>query len=416
MKRLLKTATAAAAALALLAGCSGTGSSSETTGANGPIKLNMWVPPLAANNEDKALWDEIVAPFEKENNVDVNITVIPWDAYETKYLTGISSNDGPDVGYMYSEMIGDYIAKNQLVDMTDKVTKEQKDNFYFLKNGEFAGKQYSIPLIVGGARVLFYNKDLLAKAGVDVPKTWDEFLAAGVKLKEAGIKPYTAAWGDPARGAMNHVFFPYLFQAGGKLFADDGSRTLFDSPEMLEAAKFIVKLREKGVLDETTTGTTPETQRKDFEEGKAAFVITSDQDMQKWTEAGINWGAIPSLKGKTEGTFIASDSLTMLKKCANPDLCYKLISFVTSGPQMEKLHKQAAFPPLGKDEKSNYPEQFAKMYAEKANILHPLPVIPNSAGTYQVLYANLQQMLNSQKTPEQALGDAAKEANELLAK
>ncbi|WP_406711359.1 ABC transporter substrate-binding protein [Trueperella pyogenes] len=246
MKRLLKTATAAAAALALLAGCSGTGSSSETTGANGPTKLNMWVPPLAANNEDKALWDEIVAPFEKENNVDVNITVIPWDAYETKYLTGISSNDGPDVGYMYSEMIGDYIAKNQLVDMTDKVTKEQKDNFYFLKNGEFAGKQYSIPLIVGGARVLFYNKDLLAKAGVDVPKTWDEFLAAGVKLKEAGIKPYTAAWGDPARGAMNHVFFPYLFQAGGKLFADDGSKTLFDSPEMLEAAKFIVKLREKG--------------------------------------------------------------------------------------------------------------------------------------------------------------------------
>lgn len=121
--------------------------------------------------------------------------------------------------------------------------------------------------------------------------------------------------------------------------------------------------------------------------------------MQKWTEAGINWGAIPSLKGKTEGTFIASDSLTMLKKCANPDLCYKLISFVTSGQQMEKLHKQAAFPPLGKDEKSNYPEQFAKMYAEKANILHPLPVIPNGAGTYQVLYANLQQMLNGQKTP-----------------
>ncbi|WP_406711532.1 extracellular solute-binding protein [Trueperella pyogenes] len=144
--------------------------------------------------------------------------------------------------------------------------------------------------------------------------------------------------------------------------------------------------------------------------------MTSDQDMQKWTEAGINWGAIPSLKGKTEGTFIASDSLTMLKKCANPDLCYKLISFVTSGQQMEKLHKQAAFPPLGKDEKSNYPEQFAKMYAEKANILHPLPVIPNGAGTYQVLYANLQQMLNGQKTPEQALGDAAKEANELLAK
>ncbi|QOR45487.1 ABC transporter substrate-binding protein [Trueperella pecoris] len=413
MKRSFKTFAAAVATLALLAGCGGSGTTESKDTAT---KLNMWVPPLAANNQDKELWDEIVAPFEKDNNVDVNITVIPWDAYETKYLTGISSNDGPDVGYMYSEMIGDYIAKGQLVDLTDKVTKEQKDNFYFLKNGEFDGKQYSIPLIVGGARVLFYNKDLLAKAGVEAPTTWQEFLDAGVKLKEAGIKPYTAAWGDPARGAMNHVFFPYLFQAGGKLFADDGSRTLFDSPEMMEAAKFVTELRDKGVLDETATGTTPETQRKDFEEGKAAFVITSDQDMQKWTDAGINWGAITSLKGKQEGTFIASDSLAMLKKCGDQDLCYKLISFVTSGPQMEKLHKQAAFPPLGKDEKSTYPEQFAKMYAEQANILHPLPVIPNGTGTYQVLYENLQQMLNGQKTPEQALGDAATEANAMLAK
>ncbi|QTG75327.1 ABC transporter substrate-binding protein [Trueperella pecoris] len=413
MKRSFKTFAAAVATLALLAGCGGSGTTESKDTAT---KLNLWVPPLAANNQDKELWDEIVAPFEKDNNVDVNITVIPWDAYETKYLTGISSNDGPDVGYMYSEMIGDYIAKGQLVDLTDKVTKEQKDNFYFLKNGEFDGKQYSIPLIVGGARVLFYNKDLLAKAGVEAPTTWQEFLDAGVKLKEAGIKPYTAAWGDPARGAMNHVFFPYLFQAGGKLFADDGSKTLFDSPEMMEAAKFVMELRDKGVLDETATGTTPETQRKDFEEGKAAFVITSDQDMQKWTDAGINWGAITSLKGKQEGTFIASDSLTMLKKCGDQDLCYKLISFVTSGPQMEKLHKQAAFPPLGKDEKSDYPEQFAKMYAEQANILHPLPVIPNGTGTYQVLYENLQQMLNGQKTPEQALGDAATEANAMLAK
>ncbi len=415
MKRALTVFTATAAALALLAGCSGTETAPEGTKASSPAKLDMWVPPLAANNEDKALWDEIVAPFEEENNVDVHITVIPWDAYETKYLTGISSNEGPDVGYMYSEMIGDYIARDQLVDLTDMVTDEQKDNFYFLKNGEFDSKQYSIPLIVGGARVLFYNKDLLAKAGVDVPTTWDDFLAAGTRLKDAGIKPYTASWGDPARGAMNSVFFPFLFQAGGQLFADDGSTTLFDSPEMLEAAKYIMQLRESGIIDDTTTGTTPETQRKDFEEGKAAFVITSDQDMQKWTEAGINWGALPSLKGKQQGTFVASDSLTMLKKCPDQELCYKLISFVTSGPQMTKLHAQAAFPPLGKDETSTYPEEFAKIYSEQADILHPLPVIPNGTGTYQILYENLQQMLNGQKTPEQALSDATKEANEMLA-
>ncbi|MDO5049820.1 MAG: sugar ABC transporter substrate-binding protein [Actinomycetaceae bacterium] len=410
MKRSLTTLVVAAASVSLLAGCSG--GSPDTT--SSPSELELWVPPLAANNQDKALWDEIVAPFEEERGVEVNISVIPWDAYETKFLTGISSNAGPDVGYMYSEMIGDYIVKDQLVDMTDMVTSEQEDNFYFLKNGVFDGKQYAIPLIVGGARVLFYNKDLLEQAGAEPPTTWEEFIDAGVKLKEAGIKPYTASWGDPARGSMNSLFFPFVYQAGGDLFAEDGSTTNFDSPEVLEAANFIMKMRETGVLDDTATGTTPETQRKDFEEGKAGFVITSDQDMQKWTDAGINWGFVPSLTNKEEGTFIASDSLTVLKKCADPQLCYDLISFVTAGPQMEKLHTQAAFPPLGKDETPNYPEEFVQMYADKADMLHPLPVIPNGTGTYQVLYENLQQMINGQKTPEQALADAAAEANAML--
>lgn len=407
-----------AAACALIAGCSGTGdpASGNTNPGASPSSLDVWVPPLAADNQDKALWDQILKPFEDANKIDVNVTVIPWDSYETKYLTGVTSGKGPDVGYMYAEMIGDYIDKGQLVDMTNMVTPEQKENFYFLHNGLFNDKQYSIPFIVGGARTLFYNKDLLAKAGVQPPTTWQEFKDAGLKLKAAGIKPFTTSWGDPSRGSMNSLFFPFVWQAGGNLFAKDGSKTLFNSPEVLEAAKYIMELRNKGVIDETATGTTPETQRKDFESGKAAFIITSDQDSQKWNEAGIKWGAVASLKGKQEGTFIASDSLTMLKKCQDQELCYKLISFITAGPQMEKLHKQASFPPLGKDEKSTYPATFSKTYSERSNILHPLPVIPKGAGTYQILYENLQKMLNGQKTPEQALSDSAKEADAMLAK
>ncbi|WP_216395513.1 ABC transporter substrate-binding protein [Arcanobacterium phocae] len=416
MKPTFKTWIAVASACVLLVGCSSASGSGEngSDGANSTNSLNLWVPPLAANNQDKALWDEIVEPFEKERGVDVHITVIPWDAYETKYLTGVSSGEGPDVGYMYSEMIGDYISKDQLVDLSSMVTQDQKDSFYFLKNGDFDGKQYSIPLIVGGARVLFYNKDLLDSVGVSVPQSWSDFADAGIKLKRAGIKPFATAWGDSSRGAMNGLFFPFVWQAGGELFERDGSQTRFNSKEVLEAATFIRDLRDSGVIAETATGSTPETQFKDFASGNAAFIIDSDQRMKEWTDAGINWGFVPSLKGKQEGTFIASDSLTILKKCKNQQLCYDLISFITSGPQMEKLHTQATFPPIAKDERSTYPEQFAQMYVNRTNMMYPLPVIPNGTGTYQVLYENLQQMLNGQKTPEQALNDATEEANAML--
>ena len=157
----LKTIAVAAVATALLASCGG-GPGGSSSGRIDSI--NLWVPPLAANTKDAELWADIVKPFEKKNKVDVKVTVISWDTYESKYLTGMASKDGPDVGYMYGEMMGDYIAKNQLVDLSGMVTQEQKDNLLFLDKGKVNGKQYSLPLVVGGARVLFYNKGLFAKA------------------------------------------------------------------------------------------------------------------------------------------------------------------------------------------------------------------------------------------------------------
>lgn len=219
---------------ALLTACGG-GTSAST-----PKSIDLWMPPLAADNLDKELWDAIVAPFEKEKGVDVNVTVVPWDSYETKYLTGISSGAGPDVGYMYSEMIGDYIKKDQLISLDGKVTDEQKDNLYFLDKGVINGKQYTLPFVVGGARVLMYNKTLLAEAGVEPPTTWDEFSTAAKAVKAKGIQPMTAPWGDPSRGIMNGQFFPFVWQAGGDLFTEDGTKTQFNTPEVIEAAKYLL--------------------------------------------------------------------------------------------------------------------------------------------------------------------------------
>jgi len=56
--------------------------------------------------------------------------------------------------------------------------------FYADSDGKMIGMPFN-----SSTPLLYYNKDALAKAGVDVPKTWQEFEAAAPKLKEAG---YTA--------------------------------------------------------------------------------------------------------------------------------------------------------------------------------------------------------------------------------
>ena len=48
---------------------------------------------------EKASYQSMVAPFEKEHDVKVNPTMTPWGSYEEKYLIGVSSHgQGPEIG------------------------------------------------------------------------------------------------------------------------------------------------------------------------------------------------------------------------------------------------------------------------------------------------------------------------------
>ncbi|MDF1489409.1 ABC transporter substrate-binding protein [Tessaracoccus caeni] len=407
-----KSVAAGLAAVALLAtGCGGSG---DDKGGDASA-LDIWLPPLAVDNVDAELWEDILKPFEEDNGIDVNVTIVPWDAFETKYLTGVSSGQGPDVGYMYTEMIGDYIAKDQIVALDDKVTDAQRENLIFLDRGEINGSQMMMPFVVGGARVLFYNKELFAKAGItEPPANWDDLVEVSLALREAGIEPLAMPWGDPNRGSMNAQFFPFVWQAGGQLFEADGSATKFDSPEMLKAAEYLKRLKDEGVIGDSVTGLTTEVARKTFESGDVAMYIASEADAPYFDNAGIDYGFVISLTDQQQGTFIALDSLVMLKGCSDQEACYKLMSFITEGPQMTKFHAKTNFPPIGRDEQSNYPEEMLAIYTENTDMLYPLPVVANGPAAYNTLYSNLQQMLGGSKTPEQALADAAAEGNTAL--
>lgn len=413
MKRILAFITALTISATGLAACSSGSDGSSDESMN---SIELWMPTLANDNQDTIMWEEISQKFEAEHDVKVNVTIVPWDAYETKFLTGVSSGNGPDVGYMYPEMLGDYISKNQLVALDEFVTPEQQDNLLYLPHGKVQDKQFALPLLVGAARVIFYNKDLLDQAGVTPPSTWEEFEAAGEKLKAAGITPFVAPFGDKGRGVMNSNFFPFIWQNGGDLFAKDGKSTQFDSPEVIEAAGYLKNLMDKGILSPDSTGANVESTRKSFQAGEVAFIVESEAKASLWDDAGVNYGHIVSLSKKQEGTFFASDQLVMFNACADKQLCYNFMDYLTQGEQMAKFHERSPYEPVGKDETVAEPSEFTPIYTEKKDILHSLPIVPNSVGAYQTLYKNLQAMLTGQKTPEQAMKDAAEEGNRALAK
>lgn len=405
IRRPLFTVGVLAIATLALSGCGG----GSGTPAGSPSTLELWMPPLAVDgSSDKEQWDEILIPFEEEHDVDVNVTIVDWGAYEAKFLTGISGGSGPDVGYMYNEMVGDYVSRDQLLPFDDYLTDEQKSSFLYLDNGKIDGVQYLMPFNVGGARVLYYNKDVLDAAGVEPPVTWDDFVEASLKINDAGFTAYVAPWGDPARGMMNAAFFPFLWQAGGDIFTEDASATAFNSKEGIAAATFVNSLLEKGVMPDSITGMAGNESDTAFASGNVGFYMSSDDTYNVFADAGVNLGVVDSLTGEQQGTFFNVDSLVMLKACEAPELCADLVSFMLSNDVQAQVRSFVPQQPISAGEPSESQQVFQDLYQQKPEILHALPIAANSVAVYNILYTNLQQMLLGQKTPEQAMEDAAK--------
>ncbi len=228
------------------------GASGDSSGKD--TELLLWLPPFGSEDSlDFEFWTKTIEPWAKENNVKVNIEITPWGGYEEKYLTGFSSGEGPDIGYMYLEMFNDFIEMDTLADIDSYFTNEEKANYLYYQKGNMKGGQYALPFIVGNARIPYFNKDLLAKAGVKkIPETWDELIAAVVKIKNANLDnviPFAQEWADPAIGALNNIYYPYLWQAGGDIYSEDGSRVaLLDNEAGIKAAQFLHDLRFKYML------------------------------------------------------------------------------------------------------------------------------------------------------------------------
>src|SRR5690348_8440435 len=108
------------------------------------------------------------------------------------------------------------------------------------------GKMYGAPTWTD-ARALYYNKDLLEKAGLDPakpPATWADIEAAAAKLttKDSGGNysqlGFVSTWGNPP-GFL--VWYLYAWQLGGDLTSDDGTKATYTSKESKDAVTWMLK-------------------------------------------------------------------------------------------------------------------------------------------------------------------------------
>ena len=240
-------------------------------------------------NETAAWWADFEAKFEAANeNIDLVVDVVSWNDIYTVVNTRIANGEAPDL--LNIDGFADYQADGLLLPAEEWVSEETYAKFFdsFLEQSVVDGTVWAVPDLAS-ARARYYNADILEAAGVEVPTTWDELVAAceAIKAYDAEIYP----WGvDMTTDEGQACFAYYAWNNNGGFVDAEGNWTL-NSAENVEAVNFIVSMVNAGLTNTDPTTETRYDLQEMFASGKVAMMVGPNQ-ISKYCEqnGGINYG------------------------------------------------------------------------------------------------------------------------------
>lgn len=175
-----------------------------------------------------------------------------------------------------------FVKANRLLDLTPMLAElGLKDKFFNLDEFTVDGKVYGLPT-AGFVEGFYYNKKIFKELGVEVPRTWDEFMAINERAKAGNMTPLALASADGwvANMMMNTLWIRTAGPESVNGFLN-GSKKWTD-PDVLDAFKRYEALVRKGYFQEGSLGLKYAEQQNKFRSGEAAMLFDGS-----WANAAI---------------------------------------------------------------------------------------------------------------------------------
>jgi multiple sugar transport system substrate-binding protein len=408
----------AAGVAALLAGalaaCGGDDDAGESGGS-----VTLWMYPVISDQtKSQDFWTKVEKDFEAANSgIDAKIELQPWDGRQEKITTALAAGKGFDLVVLGPDQVPQYVEQGALAPV-DGVLGADEDQFVdnALKAMSVDGKLYGIP-IYHTSTLPVYNKALLAKAGIsEPPDTWDEIKAAAPKLGQQGVATLTY-FGAPEE-TLNLTFYPFLWQNGGQVFSPDNKSVAFNQPAGVEALQFLLDVQKAGGLQQgAATQKSAPLESGPMATGKAAIMPIAQLSQLTAIGAGIGADNVvvgQPIEGKKRVSFGLPGGVVMAKRTENAEAAKKLLAYLASPEVITGLTAASGFMPPRSDVQPAATDPNAKLFADALPMLYPGDTHPKARQVMSVLAPQIQAALQGKKTAQQALDDAAKEANALL--
>jgi multiple sugar transport system substrate-binding protein len=428
---------AAMVLLVMAAGCSkhpegetAAGGSSGGAAAGGSVALDFW--HTRTKSEAKAL-EGIAADFNAANP-DVKITPQYQGNYTQlfrKVTASIQTHQLPALAVAFESMIAEYMAADIIVPL-DGYLKDPKYGLsaesladiypaYLQTNRfpQFNNQLLSFPFTKSNL-MLYYNRDLLQKAGFKgPPATWDEFVTQCQAIKKQTGKPVWAF--DIDASTIDGVIYSF----GGELLSADRKHTLFASPAALKMFELYHRLFREGLAYQVGQ----EDANNEFANGSAAFLTRSSTQrpvLERLISKPFHWdlAIIPHGPGVKPVTVMYGANICIFKSTPEKQTdAWRFIQYFTSTPITARWATQTGYLPVRKSAAED--PALKKLFADNPRARRAFDVLPdarpepNVAGWQEVrdlIGEAITSVINDQATPQDAAQTLKKKADAVIGK
>ncbi|PCI87495.1 MAG: ABC transporter substrate-binding protein [Hyphomicrobiales bacterium] len=321
-------------------------------------------------------------------DVDVEVISLPWGQAFEKLAVMVSSGDAPDVVEMPDSWVASYAAAGQLMDLEDRIrgwsdgaTLTDKT----MQMARYGGHGETAYLVPYGfyLRAMFYNKKLLAEAGVDAPpKTMEEFMAASAAVSELPGKSGYCLRGS--RGGTNGwIMFAATMNGSNEFFTEDGKSRL-NEPGSIKGIQFLLDMYQKGYAPKDSVNWGFNEIVAGFYSGTCAFLDQDPDALIAIAErmSPDDFAVIPMPVGPSGKAFptIGYAGWSVFNSTEAKDASWNLVAHLSSPENNAIWSKRVGVIPVhkGADQDPHFKtEQFAGWFTELNNAEYVPTIMPS---------------------------------------
>ncbi len=429
------------AACLLLAGCSPNRKSGE-------IRLKWWVFPMwsgitgAEKNGTPEDWPRLkIREFEKAHpGVRIDLEVLTWQGGSQKLDLAVLSKTYPDVCYLAAVNLRKYADQGVLEPIDPYLTDADRADVYPNVMGlcRYRGDTYLWPWLCN-ALVMAINTDIFRERGIErlIPKpperswTYDQFVeAAKACTFDRNGDGKTDVYGYALYGIPLSVEYQMLTLVqgfGGRLYSADGTRFMLNSPEGVRGMQFLLDLLDKHKVAPPGPAGTQSGQVGQMFMNQETATISSVSGVIKSIKQSADRGEFPffnailvqppHLPGREPTSLLSVGGYVVFKQedRRRRDAAMEFARFLTNAENSQALSVLGQLP-ARRSTGNIYPGDLDM--AVVAGLLPSAREYFTAAGPElgQVVNNIYQRIFTHAMTPAEALADAEKRANEIIAR